>query len=450
MTTRKSSTLAQAEIAPAAPAAAPGVRAWIVLAVLCFVYVLNFLDRSLLSILAKPIQDTLHISDGQLGLIGGLYFALFYCFISIPVGWLADRTNRVWILSLACALWSGATMACGFAGNYAQLVLARMTVGIGEAGGVPPSYAVVSDYFPPGRRGTALGIYNLGPPIGAALGTAFGASIAAAYSWRDAFIVLGSVGVVTALLVLLIVREPQRGGLDKRAVAGDADFGAPASGFGQTIAMFFSRPALMLAALGSGATQIITYGSGNFSTLLLMREKGMTLGEVALYSSLVIGIAMSAGIFISGRVIDRFTRKSKAAYALVPAASLALAVPFYLGFVWAPTWQVALLFQIGPTFLNYFYLSSSVTLVQEEVRPDQRVLSGALLLLVMNLIGMGVGPAYVGAVSDFLHAGHPHHSLQLAFYALAPFYALAVGLFLWLARVLRKEAIAEAEGTSRR
>ncbi|MEI9991162.1 MAG: MFS transporter [Rhizomicrobium sp.] len=428
--------------APVSPVAEPGARAWIVLGVLCFVYVLNFLDRSLLSILAKPIQDSLHVSDGQLGLIGGLYFALFYCFISIPVGWLADRTNRVWILALACALWSAATMACGLAGSYAQLVVARMTVGVGEAGGVPPSYAVISDYFPSGRRGTALGIYNLGPPIGAALGTAFGASIAAAYSWRDAFIALGSVGVVTALLVLLIVREPPRGGLDKPAVAGDPHFGAPASGFLQTIALFFSKKALVLAALGSGATQIITYGSGNFSTLLLMREKGMTLGEVALYSALVVGIAMSAGILVSGRVIDRFTRKSRQAYALVPAASLALAVPFYVGFVWAPSWQIALLFQIGPTFLNFFYLSSSVTLVQEEVRPDQRVLSGALLLLIMNLIGMGVGPAYVGAISDFLHPGHPVHSLQLAFYALAPFYALAIGLFLWLARVLRQEDLA--------
>ena len=409
---------------------APGARAWIVLAVLCLVYVLNFLDRQLLSILAKPIQDSLHVTDGQLGLIGGLYFAVFYCFISIPVGWIADRTNRVWILSLACALWSAATMACGLAANYAELVAARMTVGIGEAGGVPPSYAIICDYFPPGRRGTALGLYNLGPPIGAALGVAFGASIAAAYSWRDAFIVLGSAGLAAALVVVLVVREPRRGGLDR-------DARAAASGFRQTIAMFFSRRSLVLAALASGATQMITYGAGNFTTLFLMREKGMTLSQVAVYYALVLGIAMSAGIFVSGRVIDRFTRRSKQAYALVPAISLALAIPFYLGFVWAPSWPLALVLLIGPTFLNYFYLSSSVTLVQEEVRPDQRVMSGALLLLVMNLIGLGLGPTYVGAVSDVFRASHPHHSLQLAFYALVPFYGLAIGLFLWLARVLR-------------
>jgi MFS family permease len=416
-------------------------RAWVVLITLCFVYVLNFLDRSLLSILAKPIQDTLHVTDGQLGLIGGLFFALFYCFISIPVGWLADKTNRVWVLTFACAIWSAATMACGVATNYPQLAAARMAVGFGEAGGVPPSYAIISDYFPSGRRGTALGFYNLGPPIGAALGIAFGASIAAAYSWRAAFIALGAVGVVTAVLVRLIVREPVRGGLDRPA-DNASKIVTPPSGFWKTIGMFFSTPSLLLAALGSGATQIVTYGSGNFTTLFLMREKGMNLHEVALYYALVVGIGMSAGIYISGRVIDHFTRRYKQAYALIPAFSLVLALPLYIAFVWAPTWQLSLLFLIGPACFNYFYLSSSVTLVQEEVRPDQRVMSGALLLLVMNFIGMAVGPTLVGAVSDYFHASNPQHSLQIGFYVLVPFYLLAIVLFFWLARVLRKESLA--------
>jgi MFS family permease len=316
-----------------------------------------------------------------------------------------------------------------------------MAVGFGEAGGVPPSYAIISDYFPSGRRGTALGFYNLGPPIGAALGIAFGASIAAAYSWRAAFIALGAVGVVTAVLVRLIVREPVRGGLDRPATD-EAKIVTPPSGFWKTIGMFFSRPALLLAALGSGATQIVTYGSGNFTTLFLMREKGMTLHQVAIYYALVVGIGMSAGIYISGRVIDYFTRRYKQAYALIPAFSLVLALPLYVAFVWAPTWQQSLLFLIGPACFNYFYLSSSVTLVQEEVRPDQRVMSGALLLLVMNFIGMAVGPTLVGAVSDYFHASDPHHSLQIGFYVLVPFYLLAIILFIWLARVLRKESLA--------
>jgi MFS family permease len=409
---------------------------------LWFVYVLNFLDRQLLSILAKPIQDSLHVTDGQLGLIGGLYFAFFYCFIAIPVGWLADRSNRVAVLSVACGIWSAATMACGLAGSYAQFAVARMTVGFGEAGGVPPSYAIISDYFPPGRRGTALGLYNLGPPVGAALGIAFGASIAAAFNWRYAFLILGAAGLVAAVAVVLVVREPRRGGLDQPKTTATGPMAAK-SGFWSTVRMFFSNPTLMLAALGSGATQFVTYGLGNFSTLFLMREKGMTLSEVALWYALVVGIGMSAGIFVSGWAIDRFTRRSKRAYALIPAASLALAVPFYLAFVWAPTWPLALAFLIGPTFLNYFYLSSSVALVQEEVRPDQRVMSGALLLLVMNFIGLGLGPTYVGAASDFFRASHPHNSLQMALYTLAPAYAVAIALFLWLSAVLRRRQIQE-------
>jgi len=411
----------------------------IMLVTLTFVYVLNFLDRQLLGILAKPIQDNLHITDGQLGLIGGLYFAFFYCFIAIPVGWFADRTNRVTVLSLACAIWSAATAACGMSANYTQLVIARMTVGFGEAGGVPPSYALITDTFPPGERGTAFGIYNLGPPIGAAIGIAFGASIAAAFDWRDAFIAIGIIGIVTAVLVKLVIPEPERGALD-RLHSGEAaqDAGSKAP-FGTTIGMFFRNPVLMLAALGSGATQFVTYGLGNFAVLFLMREKGMTLTDVAVWYALVVAIGMSAGMLVSGRVIDRFTRRSRVAYAMAPAISLAAAMPFYVLFVWAPDWPLALVFLTVAMFLNYFYRSSSIALVQEEVRPDQRVLSGALLLLVMNFIGLGLGPTYVGAASDYFAAHGYENSLQMSLYTMTPFYLIAIFFFLLLARRLKAE-----------
>jgi len=426
-------------VRPAAPAVRPDARAWFVLGVLCFVYVINFLDRQLVSILAKPIQDELGVTDGQLGRIGGLYFAIFYCVLAIPVGWIADRTNRVRLLSFACALWSAATVACGMASGYPQLAAARMAVGVGEAGGVPPSYAIISDYFRPGMRGTALGIYNFGPPIGMALGIAFGASIAAAWSWRNAFVMLGAVGVLTALIVWLFVREPVRGGLD--APRGEAQPGAAAyrASFWPTCRMFFSRPVLLRVAIASGITQIMTYASLNFTTLLLMREKGMTLGEVAVWYALVVGIAVSAGMYTSGRLIDRFAPRSRTVYAYLPAVALALAVPFFVGFVWAPRWELALVFLIVPMFFNFFYLSPAVALVQEEVRPNERVLAGALLLLIMNLVGLGVGPTFLGAVSDWLKPAHPEHSLQLAFYTLVPVYVLAVLSFLWLARAIRHE-----------
>ncbi|MFV3127073.1 spinster family MFS transporter [Niveispirillum sp. KHB5.9] len=421
---------------PAAPKPPDG-RAWYVLGALCFVYVLNFLDRQLLSILAKPIQDDLGVTDGQLGLISGLYFALFYCTISIPVAWLADRANRVKVLSIACALWSAATVACGMASTYPQLVMARMAVGVGEAGGVPPSYAIITDYFAPGRRGTALGLFNLGPPLGQALGVAFGASIAAAYSWRSAFVVLGVVGVVAAVIVWLTIKEPKRGGLDLPAPDAAPAAVEAKAGFGETVLMFFRRKDLLLLSLACGATQFVTYAVMNFTVLFLMREKGMALGEVALYYALLIGIGVSLGMYASGRLIDRFGARSKRAYAVIPAVGLVCAMPFFAGFVWAPGWELALLFLIGPTFFNYFYLSPAVALVQEAVRPNQRVMSGALLLLVMNLIGLGFGPTYLGLASDYFRATNPDNSLQLAFYTLIPFYLIAIALFMVLARVLK-------------
>ena len=421
-------------------------RGGLILAMLCFVYVLNFLDRQLISILAKPIQDALHISDSQLGRLTGLYFALFYCFIAIPIGWLADRTNRVRVLAIACAVWSGATAACGMVNSYGQLVVARMMVGVGEAGGVPPSYAIISDYFPRARRGTAMAIFNLGPPLGSALGVALGASLAAAFNWRIPFYAIGGIGVVTAVAVYFLIAEPERGQHDVEPGEGLPELSA--TGFVATITRFFANPVLLLASLASGAANFITYGISNFATLFLMREKGMQLQEVAIYYALVVGLGMSAGIYVSGRLIDRFGARTKSAHAFIPAISLLLALPFFLAFAWAPTWQVALLFLIVPTFLNSFFLPATVTFIQGEVRPDQRVISGALLLLVMNFIGLGLGPTYVGMASDYFRPAHGAHALQTAFYALAPMYLVAAALFFGLARLINRSQ-RQAQGTPR-
>jgi predicted MFS family arabinose efflux permease len=426
------------------PVQASGARdsryAGFVLALLCLVYVLNFLDRQLLSILAKPIQDDLHISDGQLGRLGGLYFALFYCVLGVPVAWLADRGNRVRVLALACALWSAATIACGLTRTYSQLAVARMSVGIGEAGGVPPSYSIISDYFPEKRRGTALGLFNLGPPIGQALGVAFGAKIAAAYDWRLAFVLLGAAGLVAAVCVSTMVREPRRGATDVQAPAtAAAGLAEEAASFRATLRMFATRPTLALVSLAAGATQFVTYATLGFTTLFLMREKMMTLDEIAIWYALLLGIGVTAGIFLSGRLVDRFAARAPQVYGLLPAIALAIAVPFFIGFVHAPTWPVALAFLAGPTFLNYFYLTPAVTLVQNAVSARQRTLAGAMLLLIMNLIGLGLGPTWLGAVSDRLRPTHPADSLQLAFYSLVPFYLIAIALHLALARRLRRE-----------
>jgi predicted MFS family arabinose efflux permease len=370
-------------------------------------------------------------------MLTGFYFALFYCFIAIPIGWLADRTSRVKVLAIACALWSGATAACGMVGGYGQLVVARMLVGVGEAGGVPPSYAIISDSFPRERRTTAMAIFNLGPPLGSALGVAFGASLASAFSWRIPFYVIGVIGVVTALAVHLILREPRRGQMDDPGTSTYGD--APAVGLLATIAQFFGNPLLLTASLASGAGNFITYGLLNFTTLFLMREKGMQLADVAVWYALVVGVGMSAGIYASGRIVDRFAKRSKAAYATIPAISLVLALPFFLAFAWAPTWQLSLLLLLVPMFLNSFFLSATVTFVQGEAPPERRVISGALLLLVMNLIGLGLGPTYVGMASDYFRPAHGAHALQAAYFALAPMYLIGAALFLVLAHLIRRK-----------
>ncbi|MFC3581901.1 spinster family MFS transporter [Sphingomonas hylomeconis] len=410
--------------------------AWAVLTLLCIVYVLNFLDRQLLSILAKPIQDELGITDGQLGRLGGLYFALFYCILGIPVAWLADRGNRVRVLTIACALWSAATIACGMSHSYGQLAAARMSVGIGEAGGVPPSYSIISDYFPPERRGLALGLFNLGPPLGQALGVAFGAKIAASYDWRLAFVLLGAAGLIAAAAVWAFVREPVRGSSDGRRAAPDT---GEAPTFGATFRLFATRPTLTLVSLAAGATQFVTYATLGFTTLFLMREKGMTLDQVAIWYALVLAIGVSAGIYLSGRIIDRRAVATPQIYGTMPAIALLLAVPFFIGFVWAPTWPLAMAFLIGPTFLNYFYLTPAVAYVQNAVAPRQRTLAGAVLLLIMNLIGLGLGPTWLGMASDWFKPAHPGNSLQLAFYTLVPFYFVAIALHFALARALKLE-----------
>jgi len=308
-----------------------------------------------------------------------------------------------------------------------------MTVGFGEAGGVPPSYSIISDYFLPAVAAEHWAS-TTSPPI--------------VQRWESPLVLpslLLSVGATRLSCSDLSVFSQSSASSfsclspSRRPGSHCGPGAASKTGFRQTLTMFISRPSLMLVALASGATQFVTYGMINFAVLFLMREKGMTLHQVAVYYALVVAIGMGGSMLAPGG--DRPVYAALETSLCPGARRLAYSCPpFYLAFVWAPSWRIALLFLTGTMFLNYFYLTSAVTLVQEEVRPDQRVMSGALLLLIMNLIGLGLGPTFIGAASDFFHASHPHHSLQIALYLLASFYVVAVLLFLALARVLRNES----------
>ena len=426
--------------APPRPAAADATRyGYVVAGVLAVVYTFNFLDRQFLTVLQEPVKHELHLSDTQLGALTGLMFALFYTVCGIPIAALADRWNRVRIVAIASAVWSVFTALCGFAGNFAALAAARIGVGVGEAGGSPPSYSVLSDYFPPRKRGTALAIYSLGVPLGSMFGTMAGGFIAAAFGWRAAFWALGAVGLVLAPLIPVLVKEPKRGAFDAGADPA-IDAHEPAPGMFSSIAYFVRSPALMLTALAAGLTAFVGYGMLNWNPSLLIRVKGMSLPQVATWYALVTGIANVGGTFLSGLLVDRLGKRSPAAYALVPGVAILLSAPFLWGAVKAPGWPLAVACLAGPGLLNNMYLAPALAVVQNGVPARSRGTSGALLLFVLNLVGLGGGPLFVGAVSDALKPRYGADALSHAMLWLTPFFVLAFLCQLGAAAMLRRKA----------
>lgn len=385
---------------------------WVVLAMLCFIYTFNFLDRQLMSILTEPIKNEMGLTDSQMGLLGGIYFASFYTIIGVFVGFIADRFSRKWILVAGSTLWSAFTAACGLASAYPALMVSRMGVGVGEAAGAPPSYSIISDYFPAHRRGMALGLFSLGVPFGMAIAALVGPLFVqhgdfnlgsmTLSGWRMAFVVIGAAGLVATVFLALIVREPKRGAQDLKLDVHMEEAPTQAidkPGFFKTAAAFFGRPTLLFTALGCGASAFVGYGVLNWTAPFLTRVKGINMGEIALWYSLELAVCMGIGTWMAGQIADWLSKRAKIWYALVPAISLAVAIPFFIGFVWAPTWQMSLAFLAIPTLLNNTYLAPALAVVQNSVKPEQRTMSGALLLLVLNLIGLGLGPTFVGTMS---------------------------------------------------
>jgi len=407
---------------PAAPAS-KGYR-YLVVIVLAVVYTFNFMDRQIMSILQEPIRKELNLSDTQLGMLTGLTFALFYTTFGVLLAWAADRYKRTWIMAASCAVWSLFTALCGMATNFVQLALSRVVVGIGEAGGSPPSYSLISDYFPPKERGVGLAIYSLGVPIGSMVGAGVGGAIAAAHGWRIAFIAVGLPGLLLALVMLLLIREPKRGGLDP--IAAGAVAHDPAPPMMSAIASFFANRTLVLIAISSGLSAFVGYAMLNWNPSFLMRVKGMSLAQVGAYYSLVLGITGMIGTFGSGWLVDKLSLRDRRWYSWVPAIAFALTIPALAGLLWAPTWQLALLFLAVPSLLNNMYLAPALTVVQNAVPPARRTMSGAILLFILNLVGLGGGPLYVGYISDHAKAQYGEHSLVIGFAALFPIILLTI------------------------
>lgn len=406
----------------------PGWYRYLVLFALTLAFMSNFLDRQILAILTEPVKQDLGLSDTQIGILSGPVFAVFYATFAIPLAWLSDRVNRVRIIAACCAAWSLFTAACGLANNFAQLALARMGVAIGEAGGSPPSNSLISDYFPPAQRGRALAIYSFGVAAGPALGAAIGGSIAAQYGWRTAFFVVGLPGVLIALFVLLVIREPQRGRLDAGARSKAQQPAARSTlPLGESIRLFFQQRTLRLTAAATACSAFVGYGMGAWLPALLMRTKGMTLSDIAVYYSLASGTAAALGTLTSGWLVDRFSRRSMRAYALVPAGALMIGLPFLLLGAYAPTWQASVLLLMVPQFMGNMFLAPGLAVIQNVAQPTQRGISAALLLFFLNLIGLGGGPLFVGFISDLAPEHWNVQPLQLGLTALAPLFLIGIG-----------------------
>ncbi|WP_297799809.1 MFS transporter [uncultured Brevundimonas sp.] len=377
-----------AGVAGSEPQAPSPAYRYYVLAILVFVYMLNFVDRQIIGILAAPLKAEFNMSDSQFGLLGGIAFASVYSTLAIPLAWLADRSSRVWIMTGALTVWSGFTALCGVAGSFGQLFLFRMGVGVGEAGGVAPAYSLIADYFPPNQRARAMAAFAFGIPLGTAGGTLVGGLLAAEYGWRTAFVVVGIIGVIIAPILRLTVRDPKRGGTDAAAAAAVATpqpapvAAAPNdTGLGKKVALacfgiagifaglgvlslmgvgmdnpvvpFFgaglmsvigislwlakatgsvimSKKSFWLLSLGAASSSVCGYGVAGWLPLFFMRSFNLTLSQVSWYYAGIALIGGLLGIWMGGAVADKLAKRSKAAYPLVPAVAFIISAPCFI------------------------------------------------------------------------------------------------------------------------
>lgn len=424
-----------------------------VLAMLTLVYTLNFLDRQILGILATPLKAEFELTDGQFGLMSGLAFALLYTTLAVPIAALADRTSRVWIMTVALTVWSGFTALCGLAGSFWQLFLCRMGVGVGEAGGVAPSYSMIADYFPKQQRARAMAVFAFGIPLGTAAGTLVGGLLAANYGWRTAFIAVGIIGVIVAPIYRLTVRDPRRGGTDTPGATPTSAPAAPA--FSAVLRTLLPKPSFWLLALGAASSSICGYGVGLWLPSFFQRSLGLSLGQTALYYAGIALIGGVLGIWLGGVAADRLGKKSRGAYPLVPAVAFVISVPCFLlamnsgtllsqftGGTTNDSWQaltLAFVVFLIPTGLNLAWLGPVTAAVQHLVPASMRSTASALFLLINNLLGIAVGIYYFGWMSDVLRPTFGAESLRWAIYSGMGFYVLSSGLLYVASRTLDKD-----------
>lgn len=401
--------MASADPSPAETPGPPGtspVYARYALGLLLGVYIFNFIDRQILSILLENIRAEIPLSDTQLGFLGGIAFALFYTVAGIPIARWADRGSRRDIIALSVLVWSLMTAFTGYAKSFAMLLVARIGVGVGEAGCSPPSHSLISDYFPPERRGTALSIYALGIPLGSALGTFIGGWVGALFGWRMAFVAVGLPGVLIALLVRLTLREPLRG-QSESLVVGDGEST-------WEVLRFMARLRSFWHLAWAGALHaFVGYGALYFVPSFFARVHGMGLEERASWLS-ALGLIGAVGTYLGGWLSDRLGPKDLRWYMWVPGLATLAGVPIGLGYYLVPDAYVALAIGVLSAIAGPMYLGPTFAMTQTLVKPHMRAMASAILLFILNLVGLGVGPWFVGLISDLLRPEYGAESIRYA------------------------------------
>lgn len=412
------------------------------LAMLFLVALFNYIDRSIISILQEPLKADLKLSDTQLGALTGLSFAILYTTMALPIARLADVWNRKKLIAAALAIWSSATAACGLANNFATLVAFRMGVAFGEAGCVPASHSMIADYFPLRQRATALAIWGLSSPFGTMLGFAAGGWITQAMSWREAFMVFGIAGVALAPLVLTM-KEPQRGRFDDHA---DARLQMPLR---EALATLWKLRAYRYLAIGGAAHAFVVFAGHNWNAPFYGRVHEMPLGQVAVFLALAFGVGGGLGQFVGGALSDRLGRGDRRWYMWMPALASALLIPVSFGTYLAGDLAVSMACATAQAFLLNVYFAPIVATAQMLVPPQMRAFTSAMLVLIVNILGLSLGPLLTGAISDALQPAYGSDSLRYAIFASVAMEVVATLCFLRSAHHLARElkgATAETAG----
>ena len=407
------------------------------LGLLLGVYIFNFIDRQILSILMENIKNEIQLSDTELGFLGGIAFALFYTFAGIPIARWADRGSRRNIIAISVLIWSLFTAFTGAARNFWMILAARIGVGVGEAGCSPPAHSLISDFFPPERRGRALSIYALGIPIGGSLGTLVGAWVGDLFGWRMAFVAVGLPGVVLALIVRMTLREPARGGSE---AAGPVE--AEPGSLSEVLRFMSTLRSFWHLSFAGALHAFVGYGAAYFVPSFFARIHEMGLAERGTWLSLV-GLVAVVGTYLGGWLGDRLAPIDVRWYLWVPAIATLAGVPIALGYYLSPNPYVALLlFGIPAGIAGPMYLGPTFALTQTLVKPEMRALASAILLFVMNLIGLGIGPWFVGFMSDALAPRFGVESLRWALLGIVTIGNLwATFHYLAAARTLRDDLL---------